>query len=896
MTDQINIDDFVDYKAEYSEVIKNPKITGDQLVGKCPFHKDDKESFAADLKTGRCHCFAGCIEGNFLTFLAKLNSSDTKEEYKKLLMKYGKYEEPKKEKTYVAPPSYSLKEYSYSKKLPEDFLKGDCMAVTGKDRDNTTYLKLPYIKEDGTSEVFRKRYGNKEFRWSKGSSGKLILYGLWRLDKMRDAGKVLLVEGESDTQTLWYLGMPALGVPGASNFKERMVKSLEGFNIYIHVEPDKGGETFLSKVCRTLKEAGFPESVFKFTCSQFEVKDPSELYMKYGDEEAREKLKQALDNAKKIDLDDLEDIVPEAIKGSPVNLRQPEGWIYSDKGISKISEKTALPQLVCRTPILLTQRIKSLETGEEKIEIAFKRDDSWQTAIFPRSTVFTSRGITALADLGCTITSENAKMVVRFLERLESENIDIINKAESTSTFGWQPRGRFLPGHGEDIVIDVDPSMKGWVAAYHKNGTFDEWVDLMEPHRKRDKFRFILASSFTAPLLRLLSQRIFFVYNWGSSKGGKTAGLKAALSVWGNPEKLMVNFNATQVALERIAAFYNDLPLGIDERQLAGDNQESIEKIVYMIASGTGRTRGNKAGGLQAMNTWRTVCLATGEEPLSRSSTETGVSTRVLEIYGGPFEDEQSAADMHQKSCELYGWAGDYFIECLLRTDEKSILENYHKMVDEVTKLADGISGSHIAGIAAVALADSMIEDWIFHNREPQRERKEEKETLMLNDRSWNRALMMTQSIMKEQLDLGMEEDVNMNATQYVVDWILSNKAYFAVSAIGTSFGTLSEDQNTVYIYPSLVNQILEKGNFSPRKTMKYWGQEGIVETIKENGKTRYSIIKKIGGRCCRMVEFHLHRFSKQVDPLIADTEDSNPGDKDFRPLNENEQMSLPFK
>lgn len=895
MTQQINIDDFVDYKTEYEAVIKHPKITGDRLVGKCPFHKDDKESFTADLKTGMCHCFAGCIDGNFLTFLSKLNNTDTKDEYKNLLMKYGRYIEPeKKEKDYEQLQSFSLQEYAFSKKLPEEFLTGTCKAVTGKDRGGTSYLKLPYTLDNGKCEVFRKRYGNKTFRWSKGSAGKLTLYGLWRLEEIRKAGKVILVEGESDTQTLWYLSFPALGVPGASNFKERMIPYLEGLKLYIHVEPDKGGETFLSKVCRALREAGFADEVYKFGCSRFGVKDPSELYLSKGAEEATKDLKTALIDAVKIDLDEIADTIPEAIKGSPVNLRQPEGWIFSDKGISKISEKTALPQLICRTPIILTQRIKSLETGEEKIEVAFKRDENWQTAIFPRSVVFTSRGITALADLGCTITSENAKMVVRFLERLESENIDIINKAESTSTFGWQPRGRFLPGHGEDIVIDVDPSMKGWVAAYHKNGTFDEWVELMEPHRERDNFRFILASSFTAPLLRILSQRIFFVYNWGSSKGGKTAGLKAALSAWGNPEKLMVNFNATQVALERIAAFYNDLPLGIDERQLAGSNQESIEKIVYMIASGTGRTRGNKAGGLQAMNTWRTVCLATGEEPLSRSSTETGVSTRVLEIYGGPFDDEKSASEMHQKSCEHYGWAGDYFIECLLRTDEKDIIENYHKMVEEVTKVSDGISGSHISGIAAVALADCMIEEWIFHNREPQRERQEEKESLLIHDKTWNRALLMTQSVMKGQLDLGMEDDVNMNATQYVVDWILSNKAFFSVSAIGTSYGMMSDDQNTVYIYPSLLNQILEKSDFSPRKTMKYWGQEGVVKTVKENGKTRYSIIKKVGGRCSRMVEFHIGKYSKNIDPLVEDAHEETP-EEDFRPMSESEQMSLPF-
>lgn len=49
------------------------------------------------------------------------------------------------------------------------------------------------------------------------------------------------------------------------------------------------------------------------------------------------------------------------------------------------------------------------------------------------------------------------------------------------------------------------------------------------PHRQRNKFRFIMAASFAAPLLRITQQRIFFVYNWGGGKGGKTAALKAAL-------------------------------------------------------------------------------------------------------------------------------------------------------------------------------------------------------------------------------------------------------------------------------------------------------------------------------------------------------------------------------
>ena len=140
--------------------------------------------------------------------------------------------------------------------------------------------------------------------------------------------------------------------------------------------------------------------------------------MQLGEEKAAEKIMTLLGSAKEIDLSKPETAVPESIKGAPVNLRQPEGWIFSDQGISHIDEKTYGPVLVCRTPIILTRRLRSLETGEEKIEIAYKRDDEWQSAIFQRSTIFTARSITVLADLGCTVTSENAKMLVRFLSSI----------------------------------------------------------------------------------------------------------------------------------------------------------------------------------------------------------------------------------------------------------------------------------------------------------------------------------------------------------------------------------------------------------------------------------------------------------------------------------------------
>ena len=903
-TAEVDIDRLVDYKSEYTQYIKKAKITGDQLIGLCPFHDDRNNSFSVNLKTGQWHCFSEDRGGNFTQFYAEINGLDTKEAYKQILEKYGVVQEEKKEEP-KQNKSYTLAQYAFEKRLPEDWLKESCRLSTVKGRDGNTYMKIPYFDENGQEATFRKRFANKDFRWKYGSSGKIGLYGEWRLPQIRQAGYAAMVEGESDSQSMWYMGISTLGVPGASMFKPHQAGMLQDLKVYIHQEPDKGGETFLRKIIEGLREGGFIGKVYRWSCNQIGCKDPSAVYLKFGKEEAQKKIMRLIEGAEEIDLDAPEEI-PEAIQGAPVNLRQPEGWIYSDKGISHIDEKKYTPTLICRTPIILTQRLKSLETGEEKMEIAFKRDGTWHKAIFPRSTIFTARGITVLADLGCTVTSENAKMVVRFLSALEAENIDVIQRADATSTFGWQPGKRFIPGREQGIVLDIDPSQKGMATAYCQIGEESKWIETMKPHRERDKFRFILAASFAAPLLRILKQRIFFVYNWGGSKGGKTAALKAALSAWGDPERLMVNFNATQVGLERTASFYCDLPLGIDERQLAGRNQEGLEKTVYMIASGTGKIRGSKGGGLQATHQWRTVALATGEEPMSTETTQTGVSTRVLEIYGGPFDSEKDAGRMHQEAGMNCGWTGPAFVNRLIGLDERQIVDKYEEMLKYISQIADGKSGSHVAGISAVALADSMIDSWFFaQSGEENVDKSTENEldvsnSLDILDTSWERAKQMAAAILQEQMNADVG-DVNENALQFVVDWVLQNRLYFGEKAIGTCLGKFSESGNTVYIFPSALNQALTKAGYSPRKTLKYMADRGLIvatERKDHKGKT-YQVAKRFDNRLCKFVQFSIGKLSEKEDAVDIDDEEEQPAvpvkkDSDgFMPVQES--FDLPF-
>ena len=81
----IDIDQVVNYEAEYSRYIKNHKKHDGQITGACPFHDDKKDSFSANTKTGQWYCFAEGRGGNFISFMAELNGMSEKEAYKKIL-------------------------------------------------------------------------------------------------------------------------------------------------------------------------------------------------------------------------------------------------------------------------------------------------------------------------------------------------------------------------------------------------------------------------------------------------------------------------------------------------------------------------------------------------------------------------------------------------------------------------------------------------------------------------------------------------------------------------------------------------------------------------------------------------------------------------------------------
>lgn len=143
-------------------------------------------------------------------------------------------------------------------------------------------IKITYRLMDGSMaprQRWRRTLVAKEgSSWLKGD-GPPVPYGLWLLSKMRQKSDILtLVEGESDSWTLWYHAIPALGIPGADMVKVLDLSHVSEFpKLAIFVESDKGGATFLARLAARLKDLGYPGEVYSLKPLPG-AKDPNDMF------------------------------------------------------------------------------------------------------------------------------------------------------------------------------------------------------------------------------------------------------------------------------------------------------------------------------------------------------------------------------------------------------------------------------------------------------------------------------------------------------------------------------------------------------------------------------------------------------------------------------------------
>lgn len=517
-------------------------------------------------------------------------------------------------------------------------------------------------------------------------------------------------------------------------------------------------------------------------------------------------------------------------------------WIAGETGIYAQNMAT-VEQIACYHPILPIERLKNLETGEEQIKLAFKRNRRWEEIIIPKTMITSASKIVALSGRGVAVTSENAKLLVRYLSDVENRNTSQIAVQYSSSKLGWIKK-EFLP-YDTEITFDGDSRFRQLFENIGEHGNRDKWYEHVKNLRKsgRMETKLMLAASFASVLIHQIGALPFFVDLWGETEGGKTVTLMLAASVWANPAEsaYIGDFKTTDVALEAKANMLNHLPMILDDTSKKNRRiEENFEGVVYDLCSGKGKTRSNRDIGINTESHWNNCILTNGERPLTSYVNQGGAINRILEIECGEkvYADPQLTADTLKQN---YGFAGKDFVEVIKAMGAEQVREIQRdfqqQLFDDEKMQKQSISLSIILTADKIA-TDALFKDGQYISMDEAKKVLIDRNELSDNERCYR-------YIMDKVAMNGMRFDDDTNCEKWgVIRDYVDKDAFKGKYAV---------------FYPQSLDELCKIGGFS-KKAFLSWANKKSLLSHSAGKNTKPT---KINGNVCKCVWLKIEEVSE---------------------------------
>lgn len=545
---------------------------------------------------------------------------------------------------------------------------------------------------------------------------------------------------------------------------------------------------------------------------------------------------------------------PLVLKGADtMNFSVPGGWEVDEYGVKKEEFKDGIPYVrpAFSAPVFISRQLASIDGDEMKLELTFRCNYRWKKIIVPRGDVMDKSKLVKYANLGLPVTSETARESVNYLEAFETLNRNAIPQHRSIERMGWIGNKEFFPYHMESAAVydGAGEESHRIIAAVAPHGDKGKWLEMAAKLRTMQAARVMLAASFASVLLQPLQLRPFIFHLWANSRSGKTAVLKAALSIYGDPNVLLRSYNSTSVGIERTASTVRNIPLALDELQSLSMKYEYLARVIYMLGNGIGKMRGDRAGGTQHLQTWCNTILSTGEQPITLESSMDGENTRVMELYASPIDDTDFAREVHQISAENYGFAGQTFMDYLfreyeLKKDTGKVRKAYAECKDTFSnayEMAYGKCTSIYQEYAAVLVfADYIASVTVFGEKD-----------VAAKESAIRMGCNLLEIIKKDAKD-----DAVDRAWDAVSEWVVSNKNHFEVkkkSMLGDQvigyeplYGRYEPAEGKLYILPTCLNRMLTDAGFSYTKSIRGFKERGYIAEKQQQHRVGTDSVKTI--------------------------------------------------
>lgn len=546
-------------------------------------------------------------------------------------------------------------------------------------------------------------------------------------------------------------------------------------------------------------------------------------------------------------------------------------WKANDLGVSMQKfDNHGQPVFVnaCTHPILPVEIYKNVDSGRERVKLAYFKYGQWQNVTVNRKVCADNSAIVdVLSDIGIEVTSENAKALVKYISDCIGLNPAKLEPRKSINRLGWAG-SEFMP-YADDIVYDGDEAFDVIYKNIKENGSYAVWKEHCGILRQNKIVRMAFAASFASALIELVNALPFVFHIWSGDSGTcKTVAIMAAMSIWGNPKMggLVKTMNTTKVNIMRTSAFLYSLPYAGDELQTMKDKwTTNFDQLIYQITEGIDRGRGRATGGVEETKTWRCSYLFTGEEPITKQNSRAGSKNRVIEI-----EVEEKLLEDGNRTVgiltENYGYAGRMLVEYLQGVEKKELQEEYKRYFDIMCKL--DTTEKQAMAMACILLADRILAEVVFMGETP-----------------------LTVDDVKMYLRSANEVDVAERSYQSVLNWIAKNPVRFQnpneeeSTNKGEVWGRIDDDEEhpetppVAVINKDVLCDFLEKGGYDYMAVSKKWAEKGYL-------------VKNTQGKCVHQTK--VYGIKASYIKIVMKTDTDKDGFMQMEDI-EDGQMELPF-
>ena len=361
-------------------------------------------------------------------------------------------------------------------------------------------------------------------------------------------------------------------------------------------------------------------------------------------------------------------------------------------------------KLIYHNDLYVVKRIHDVELGEAIVMRLHLPKDGVREFTIPLTSVTSKEELRkqlSMQGIAVTRMDELMQYTTTWVNQLQ-----LTDKAdEARRQFGWTDDNLegFILGNEEirkDSIEFNPPSTPtaGLFPSFEPRGTLEDWKDTINFYN-RDGFelhQFVVGTSFGSPLMAMSPINCAGLHIYSKESGvGKTTAMAAGVSVWGNPDDLIIHERDTFNTKMNRGEVYHNLPLYMDE--LTNTSGKELSNLAYQLTGGRQRGRMSASSNTERHrgDSWRLLAVTTGNtsmverisiiKAMPKAEAQRIMECRVSRIH---FETKEETDVFSACLQNNYGHAGKIYVQHIMNN-----LDEVKKLLSDVQARVDAKAG-----------------------------------------------------------------------------------------------------------------------------------------------------------------------------------------------------------